>query len=87
MQNCTYAKTDNKSLLNCIKGDSHIGLCQTPCPYVKQLRPQLATYSYIVGCGVSAAFSPKQARKKLRSTTFRYSYIVIEAEEVAFYEW
>ncbi|MCL6579106.1 MAG: hypothetical protein K6T73_06925 [Candidatus Bathyarchaeota archaeon] len=33
MKNCPYQKTDNKGLLNCIKGDSHIGLCQNPCPY------------------------------------------------------
>ncbi|MEM3694877.1 MAG: hypothetical protein QXJ11_02840 [Candidatus Bathyarchaeia archaeon] len=33
MKNCTRQKTDDKGYTNCTKGDSHIGLCQTPCPY------------------------------------------------------
>jgi hypothetical protein len=33
MKNCPHQKTDNKGLINCIKGDGHIGLCQNPCPY------------------------------------------------------
>jgi len=33
MKNCPNQKTDNKGLINCTKGDSHIGLCKNPCPY------------------------------------------------------
>ena len=32
-QNCPHTKTDNLGYTNCTQGDSHIGLCQTPCPY------------------------------------------------------
>ena len=33
MKSCPYQKADNKGLINCTKDDSHIGLCQNPCPY------------------------------------------------------
>gem|GEM_PF-2398361 len=33
MKNCQHQTKDNKGYTNCTYGDSHIGLCQTPCPY------------------------------------------------------
>ena len=30
---CHYAVPDNLGYINCTRGNGHVGLCQTPCPY------------------------------------------------------
>jgi hypothetical protein len=86
MKTCPHQKTDNKDILNCTKNDSTIGYCQTPCPYMKQPRPQLAKYSYIRDGGENEPLLLEEPRIKLRIRIFAYSNINMEAVEVAYYE-
>ncbi|MEM1589561.1 MAG: hypothetical protein QXZ68_06585 [Candidatus Bathyarchaeia archaeon] len=30
---CPYAQIDDNGLVNCLRGDSHVGFCRIPCPY------------------------------------------------------
>jgi hypothetical protein len=78
---CPHTIKDNKGYINCTKNDSTIGYCKTPCPYKKQLHPQLSKYSYIRDYGRTEPFLPIEPRIKLRCHIFAYSYILIEAAE------
>ncbi|MBS7615578.1 hypothetical protein KEJ45_00030 [Candidatus Bathyarchaeota archaeon] len=82
MKNCAHQKTDNKGLLNCTRGDSHIGLCQLPCPYKATSSATMTKYHTFRNKQFSRQFRRKRRRKSSVPQFSNVLHPVIEADGV-----
>jgi hypothetical protein len=79
-QNCPHQKTDNKGLINCIKGDDHIGLCQNPCPYKATASATMQNCTTFADKRFSGCFSGKKLEFCSIHVFFEVVQFFIEAE-------
>jgi hypothetical protein len=79
MKNCPHQKTDNKGLINCTKGDSHIGLCQNPCPYETTASATEHECSMLANQRFSKAVLRKRRGKSSVQPVPNMLHLVIEA--------
>ena len=84
-QNCPHQKTDNKDLLNCTKGDNHIGLCQNPCPYTQLDTTIDATVKFLVTLAETSNLPVFVAVRKTNGefTVFSHRFRVTRKNRVA----
>ncbi len=85
MQKCPYTKTDNKGYTNCTRGDSHIGLCQNPCPYKATSSATMQNCTTLVDKRVSRRKWRKKPKSSLIQAFFEVVQNNIEAEGVEYY--
>jgi len=87
MKNCPYQRTDNKGYINCTYADSHIGLCQNPCPYGYEAASSASDVkcSTFVNKAVSRRFRRKRRVKSRVKPLKNVLHLSIVAEGVDVY--